>query len=98
MINKSSKAHQITQIHSTSLKNMKVLLIFAAIYTTSNCFASDTAIHTYGGGPLLEKVFNAIAMVIYGNPESGIGMAFNGILRLAMLIGGFSAICLAFFR
>jgi conjugal transfer mating pair stabilization protein TraG len=59
---------------------------------------TGAAIHTYGGGKLLEKVFNAIAMILYGDAKTGIGKAFNGILRIALAIGGFSSICLAFFR
>jgi hypothetical protein len=54
---------------------MKISFLLVAIFVTSSCFASetDTAIHTYGGGPLLEKVFNAIAMILYGDAQSGIG-------------------------
>lgn len=59
---------------------------------------ASSAIHTYGGGPLLEKVFNAIALLLYGDAESGLGKAFNGIIRLSLTIGGFCCICLAFFR
>jgi conjugal transfer mating pair stabilization protein TraG len=79
---------------------MKISFLLAALFATSSCFAgdTDTAIHTYGGGPLLEKVFNAIAMILYGDAQSGIGKAFNGILRLSMGVGGFCCICLAFFR
>lgn len=79
---------------------MKIPFVFVALFATTSCFAgdTDTAIHTYGGGPLLEKVFNAIAMILYGDAQTGIGKAFNGIVRLSMLIGGFCCACLAFFR
>ncbi len=59
---------------------------------------SHHAIHTYGGGDLFEKIFRSVSMLIYGNTESGIGKTFNGIVRIALTIGGFCAICLAFFR
>jgi conjugal transfer mating pair stabilization protein TraG len=59
---------------------------------------SDTAIHTYGGGDLLAKVFNAVSMLIYGNDKSTISKSFHAILRIALTIGGFSCICIAFFR
>lgn len=58
----------------------------------------EFAIHTYGGGELLTKVFDVVAMVIYGHEKTGVGKTFNGIVRIALTIGGFSAICLAFFR
>jgi conjugal transfer mating pair stabilization protein TraG len=79
---------------------MKVPFLLIALFAASSCFAgdTDTAIHTYGGGPLLEKVFNAIALILYGDAQSGIGKAFNGILRLSMAVGGFCCACLAFFR
>ena len=78
---------------------MKVFFLLA-IFSTSSCFAgeAESAIHTYGGGPLLEQVFNAISMVLYGDAQSGIGKSFNGIIRLSLAVGGFCAICLAFFR
>lgn len=59
---------------------------------------SHSAIHTYGGGELFEKIFRSLSMLIYGNTESGISKTFNGILRIALTVGGFCAICLAFFR
>mgnify|MGYP001952483092 FL=1 len=46
-------------------------------------------IHTYGGGALLEKVFNAISMLMYG--KSG----FSGILKFCAIIGGFGALIIA---
>jgi len=58
----------------------------------------NIALHTYGGGELFKKVFNAISMLIYGNSSSGIGKTFNGLLRIALVVGGFCVICLAFFR
>ena len=79
---------------------MRIPFLLISLFSVSSCFAgdSDMAIHTYGGGPLLEKVFNAIAMILYGDAQSGIGKAFNGILRLSMAVGGFCCACLAFFR
>ena len=56
----------------------------------------NMAIHTYGGGELLEKVFNSVSMLIYGNSTTGIGKFFNGIIRLALIIGGFACICAAY--
>lgn len=47
-------------------------------------------IHTYGGGALLEKVFNAISMLMYGK-----GSGFGGILKFCAIIGGFGALILA---
>lgn len=79
---------------------MKGALFLIALCASSSCFAgeTDTAIHTYGGGPLLEQVFNAIAMILYGDAQTGIGKAFNGILRLSMLVGGFCCGCIALFK
>lgn len=61
-------------------------------------YSASSTIHTYGGGELFEKVLNSLAMIIYGNAASGIGKAFSGFLRIALVVGGFSCICLAFFR
>ncbi|NNM43166.1 MAG: hypothetical protein HKM07_02340 [Chlamydiae bacterium] len=58
----------------------------------------DIAIHTWGGGEFLSMIFNAIAMLIYGNSDSGIDKTFQAILRIALGIGSLSAICSAFFR
>ena len=76
-----------------------LLLIFIGAFQI--CYASepsDTAIHTYGGGDLLAKVFNAISMLIYGNDKGAVSQTFNAILRVALTVGGFSCICLAFLR
>ena len=89
------------------MKNFKLFLcmflligIFYAEPSYANGTEQDTdmAIHTYGGGDLLQKVFNAIALVLYGNAKTGLGKAFNGILRITLAIGGMSSIALAFFR
>lgn len=81
-------------------------IILFLISGISTCWANDStafndqnaAIHTYGGGELLKNVFNSISMLIYGNSESGIDKTFNGMLRIALTVGGFCCICLAFFR
>ncbi len=80
-------------------------LLSLLVLSTSTCWGHDIvssptnlAIHTYGGGELLERIFNAISMLIYGNSESGIDKTFNSILRIGLAIGGFCSICLAFFR
>lgn len=83
------------------------LLLFLFIGAFQMCHAShpfaikepsDTAIHTYGGGGLLAKVFNAVSMLIYGNDKGTVSKTFNAILRVALTVGGFSSICIAFFR
>lgn len=82
------------------------LILFLFIFGMSTCWASessslhdkDLAIHTYGGGELLQRVFQSISMLIYGNSKNGLDQTFNGILRIALAIGGFCCICLAFFR
>lgn len=66
------------------------------ISITSN--TASSTIHTYGGGELFEKVLNAISMVMYGNASTGVGKAFSGFIRIALVIGGFCSVCLAFFR
>ncbi|MCK4934751.1 MAG: conjugal transfer protein TraG N-terminal domain-containing protein, partial [Simkaniaceae bacterium] len=66
--------------------------------TTIDPHSKNIAIHTFGGGELLEKVFNAVSMLIYGNSTSGLGKTFHSIIRIALVIGGFSVACLAFFR
>lgn len=75
------------------------------LFLTPECEAKDKnkkegefAIHTYGGGDLLTRIFNTLAMVIYGNQKTGLGKTFNGVVRIALVIGGFSTVCLAFFR
>ena len=83
-----------------------MIRILIILLLTSTCFAGEdflghetgAAIHTYGGGPLLEKVFNAIAMILYGDAQTGIGKAFNAIVRLSLAVGGFCCVCVAFFR
>lgn len=88
------------------LKNKTFVCLLVFLFLAIPCWAndaspppsSDLAIHTYGGGELLEKVFNSISMLIYGNTKSGIDQTFNGILRIVLAVGGFCSICLAFFR
>ncbi len=60
--------------------------------------SSDTAIHTFGGGDLLCKVFNAISMLIYGNEKTEISKTFHAILKIALTVGGFSCICICFLK
>ena len=67
-----------------------------SIRTKAETNQPDMAIHTYGGGELLSKTFNTISMLIYGNSSNGMGKTFNGILRMAVLIGGIAALCMAF--
>lgn len=74
----------------------KPILLVIALTCASSCFAGEMAIHTYGGGSLLEKVFNAIAMVLYGNEETGLAKSFHAIVRLSLAIGGLSCIYLMF--
>ena len=85
----------------------RMILLFLFIGAFQICYASgpfaikepsDTAIHTYGGGDLLAKVFNAVSMLIYGNDKGTVSKTFNAILRVALTVGGFSSICIAFFR
>src|ERR1700722_8697494 len=80
-------------------------LFVLLILSISTCWAGDfsaqdqnLAIHTWGGGELLEKVFRSISMLIYGNSKHGMDQTFNSILRIGMTIGGFCCICLAFLR
>lgn len=51
---------------------------------------TDFIIHTWGGGPLLAKVFDAISVLMYG--ESG----YQGLLIIGLTIGGFAACIIAF--
>lgn len=51
---------------------------------------TDFIIHTWGGGPLLAKVFNAISVLMYG--ETG----YKGLLTIGLTIGGFGACIIAF--
>lgn len=78
---------------------MKKLGILAAILIFCFCNTSLEArsistdhivVHTYGGGALLEKVFAAISMLMYGK-----GSTFGGILKICALIGGFGALIVA---
>jgi len=84
------------------MKISKTFLLTIALFCASSCFAGEPhdemAIHTYGGGPLLEKVFNAIAMILYGNEKTGLAKSFHAILRLSLAIGGFCCFFLAIGR
>lgn len=77
-----------------------LLLSASTCWARDSSFANsqDMAIHTWGGGALLEKVFQSISMLIYGNSKSGIDQTFTSIIRISLSIGGFCAICLAFMR
>lgn len=87
-------------------KNAAFIATLLLVAASSTCWAGDSfmlknenaAIHTYGGGELLEKVFNSVSMLIYGNSDNGIDKTFNSILRIALAVGGFSSICIAFLR
>jgi conjugal transfer mating pair stabilization protein TraG len=81
-------------------------ILLLLVFGISTCWAgegsvpsdNDMAIHTWGGGELLQRVFQSMSMLIYGNTKSGIDQTFNGILRIGMTVGGFCCICLAFLR
>jgi len=88
------------------MSGYKIALFLGTLFLASTGFAAENcldyettgaAIHTYGGGPLLEKVFNAIALILYGGAQSGLGKSFHGIVRLSLAVGGFSCACLALF-
>lgn len=68
--------------------------VFAA--ETSSLSGSEAVIHTFGGGELLGKTFAAVGKILYG--ASGEGSTFQLLLRLALTIGAFCAVCVAFFR
>ncbi|HNA61982.1 MAG TPA: hypothetical protein PKW79_02780, partial [Rhabdochlamydiaceae bacterium] len=76
------------------LRNKIFVCLLLFLFFATPCWAnngspppsSDLAIHTYGGGELLEKVFNSISMLIYGNTSSGIDKTFNGILRIVLAV------------
>lgn len=84
----------------------KRILCLLLIFTASTCWGADLsisykeqmAIHTYGGAELLQKVFNAIAMLIYGNGGSGIDKTFHALLRISLAFGGLCSMGLTFFR
>lgn len=50
----------------------------------------DIMVHTWGGGALLQKVFNAVSVLLYGKT------GFNGLLMFCGLIGGLGALIMAF--
>lgn len=87
---------------SVSFLVLLILLLSPSICCASSSLnATETAtstIHTFGGGELFSKVLNSVAMLVYGNASTGLGKTFLGIIRIALIIGGFSSICLAFFR
>ena len=53
----------------------------------------ENVIYTYGGGKVLNKIFSAISMFIYGKDKQ----LFRAILITTALIGGFWAFCLSLF-
>lgn len=88
-------------------KKGQFFLLFLFTFALSTCWGSvdftpmeakHSAIHTYGGGILLQKVFNSISLLIYGNTKSGIDQTFNSIIRIALTVGGFCCGCIALFR
>lgn len=87
-------------------KQIYIIVVFVCLFACAPAFASSAvdsnyknlAIHTYGGGELFKNVFNAISMFLYGNSSTGLGKTFNGIIRIALTLGGFSVICLCFAR
>lgn len=60
--------------------------------------AAATQIYANGGKELLEGVFRAMEHILYGGGNSGIQSTFKVLIRLALTIGAFCAVCLAFFR
>ena len=61
----------------------------AGVEKLASCDQSDFIIHTWGGGPLLAKVFDAISVLMYG--ETG----YKGLLMLGLTVGGFAACLVA---
>ena len=59
---------------------------------------SFNIIHTEGGGELLQKVFETLSSVLYGDGETKMSATFHALFRIALVFGGFCAVCLAFFR
>lgn len=59
---------------------------------------ADSAIHTFGGGALLESAMTAIGKILYGKGAGGAQTTFNLFLRLSLTIGAFCCVCMAFFR
>ena len=60
--------------------------------------ATGTLIYAFGGKELLEGVFQTLSNVLYGKGSSGIESSFRLLVKLALIIGAFCALCLAFFR
>ena len=52
----------------------------------------ELIIHTWGGGGLFALVFNTVSVVLYGS--SG----WNGLFMIALTIGGFAALIMAFIK
>lgn len=86
------------------MRKGKTLLILFLVFGISTCWGGESsslddknlAIHTYGGLQSFQSLFQAISMFIYGINKTGINSTFNGILRIAMAVGGFCAIAMAF--
>ncbi len=57
-----------------------------------------TQIHAFGGKELLVKVFEAMESILYGTGSSTIQSSFKLLIKLALIIGAFCALCLAFLR
>ncbi|HSX38475.1 MAG TPA: conjugal transfer protein TraG N-terminal domain-containing protein [Chlamydiales bacterium] len=75
---------------------MKALFLIIGLLSSSVAF-SDT-IYTYEGEELFEKVFQTIGSILYGNKEKGVAQTFHILIRISLIVGGFSAFLLAFFR
>jgi len=104
----AQKKRRIPTCNDGELKMVKKILIICCLLACFSCVelqakqhkhphkTEKIAIHTYGGGKLLKTVFSSISLLIYGNSNTGLGKTFFGILRLAIAIGGFSAVMMAF--
>lgn len=82
----------------------KTIFILLLVFGISTCWGGESAalddnnlaIHTYGGLQLFQTLFQALSMFIYGINNTGLNSTFIGILRIAMTVGGFCAITMAF--
>ena len=52
----------------------------------------------YEGGDFLEKVFEVIQHFLYGDAVTVLDQSFTALLRIALTVGAFCCISIAFFR
>lgn len=60
--------------------------------------AGSDLIYTYYEGEFLEKAFDLIQKILYGNSAAALDRTFTALLRISLIVGAFTCVLAAFFR